>query len=182
VDSPQSDHARWFAEEVLPHEPALRAHLRRRFPDLSDVDDVVQETYLKLFRARVQGRLRQARGLLFTAARHAALDVFRWRRLSGWEDHARPDDAAALFSDSAVAEDAIRAQELALLEEAIESLPRRCRQVLKLRKIYGLSHREIGAQLGISERTVNAQLGRGLRRCAAFLRARGVAVPDEGRP
>lgn len=182
MDSPQSDHARWFAEEVLPHEPALRAHLRRRFPDLGDVDDVVQETYLKLFRARLRGRLRQARGLLFTAARNAALDVFRWRRLTGWEDAAPASDATAVLSDSAVADEASRAQELALLEEAIESLPRRCRQVLKLRKIYGLSHREIAAQLGISERTVNVQLGRGLRRCARFLRARGVDVPEEGQP
>ncbi|MFO1448281.1 MAG: sigma factor-like helix-turn-helix DNA-binding protein [Opitutaceae bacterium] len=54
---------------------------------------------------------------------------------------------------------------------------RRCRQVLKLRKIYGLSHREIARQLGISERTVNVQVGLGVRRCADFLRNQGVLAP-----
>jgi hypothetical protein len=37
-----SEHARWFAEEVQPHEPSLRSYLRNTFPALPDVDDVVQ--------------------------------------------------------------------------------------------------------------------------------------------
>ena len=73
----------------------------------------------------------------------------------------------------------MHAQELELLKEAIELLPLRCRQVLKLRKIYGLSHREIAAQLGISERTVNVHLGMGLRRCATYFRAKSEAFPRE---
>ena len=48
----RADHARWFAEEVRPHEPALRAWLRRQYPNLADMDDVVQESYLQLLRAR----------------------------------------------------------------------------------------------------------------------------------
>ena len=40
--SPKADSARWFAEEVQPHEPALRAYLRGSFPKIDDVDDLVQ--------------------------------------------------------------------------------------------------------------------------------------------
>ena len=61
-----------------------------------------------------------------------------------------------------------------LLAEAIEDLPKRCRQVLKLRKIYGLSHDEIGRQLDISKATVATQIQIGVRKCSEFLEARGV--------
>ncbi len=38
----------WFNEEVQPHEAILRSYLHYQFPSV-DVDDVVQEAYLKLF-------------------------------------------------------------------------------------------------------------------------------------
>ena len=56
-----------------------------------------------------------------------------------------------------------------ILTKAIQSLPDRCRQVLTLRKIYGLSQKEIAASLGIAEHTVEAQVATGMRRCAIFL-------------
>jgi len=173
-----SEHARWFIEEVQPHEPRLRAYLRRNFPQLHDVDDVVQESYLKICRARIEGRLNSARGFLFTTARNLALDVFRRSRASPFDD-AEADKCLVLEGGPGAAELASREQELDLLAQAIEALPVRCRQVLKLRKIYGLSHRDIAARLGISERTVNVQIGHGVRRCGEFLRAHGVAVPEE---
>ena len=45
---------------------------------------------------------------------------------------------------------------------------------MTLLKIHGLSHREVGEQLGISVNTVNAQLIIGLARCRKHLAARGV--------
>ena len=48
---------------------------------------------------------------------------------------------------------------------AIQSLPARCREVMTLRKVYGLSQKEIAARLGISACTVSAQLTVGVRKC-----------------
>ena len=45
---------------------------------------------------------------------------------------------------------------------------------MTLRKIYGLSHRDIAQQLEISEHTVNAQLAIGVLRLRTYLRAHGV--------
>jgi RNA polymerase sigma-70 factor (ECF subfamily) len=61
-----------------------------------------------------------------------------------------------------------RAEEIELLTHAIQSLPDRCRQVLTLRKIYGMSQREIATRLGIAEHTVEAQGAIGVRKCAEF--------------
>ncbi len=65
-------------------------------------------------------------------------------------------------------------QEFEFLMEAIDSLPGRCREVLVLRKLHGLSVAETARQLGISEATVHVQMRRGLQRVAARLRSRGL--------
>lgn len=44
---PHIDPTRWFIDEVQPHEPALRAYLRGRFPSLHDVDDPVREAHAR---------------------------------------------------------------------------------------------------------------------------------------
>ena len=47
-------------------------------------------------------------------------------------------------------------------------------RLLTLRKIYGLSQRQIAQQLDISENTVETQVANGMRRCAAFLARHGL--------
>lgn len=174
--APKSEQDRWFAEEVQPHESGLRAYLHNCFPALADADDIVQESFLRVLRAKIAGKLRSPRGFLFKVARNAAIDVFRRSRTISLDAIVENDGLAVLAEGPGVSESVSRHEEIDLLIEAIESLPRRCRQVLKLRKIYGLSHKEIGLRLGISERTVNVQVGKGVRRCAEFLEARGIMI------
>jgi RNA polymerase sigma factor (sigma-70 family) len=174
---PPTDDSRWFAAQVQPHDAALRAWLRSRFPSLGDIDDVVQETYARVLQLRARDPLRAhaVKPLLFTTARNLALDVLRRRQ--NVPMFALPDDAdAAVFADHApgVGEMVSRRQELALLAEAIQALPERCRQILTLRKIYGLPQKEIARQLGISEHTVEAQVGVGMHRCADYLNRLGL--------
>jgi RNA polymerase sigma-70 factor (ECF subfamily) len=65
-------------------------------------------------------------------------------------------------------------QELAILFEAIDVLPPRCREIMILQKMHGLSNQQIATRMGISINTVNAQLVIGLARCRRFLAERGV--------
>ncbi|MBI5769358.1 MAG: hypothetical protein HZA93_16310 [Verrucomicrobia bacterium] len=76
---PPANLTRWFAAEVQPHKPALRAYLQARFPSLSDHDDIVQEAYTRTLRAKADGTVRYTKALLFTTARNTALDFFRRR-------------------------------------------------------------------------------------------------------
>lgn len=171
---PNGGLARWFAEEVQPHEAMLRAWLRGRFPTVTDIDDLVQESYARLFRARAAGQVRNARNYLFATARNLALDLFRHDRAIPFEPIGESSGLSVLDQETDVAEAVGRDQELQLLRDAMHALPTRCRQVFTLRKLYGLSHRDIAAQLGISERTVEAQIDKAMRRCASFLRERGL--------
>lgn len=174
MSTPKSETARWFSEEVQPHESSLRSYLRRVFPSLPDVDDLVQESYARLIRAREAGRVSYAKAFLFTTARNAALDLFRRRRVVAIEGRADLE-ALPVVEDRPGTPDAVgRQQELALLAAAVQTLPARCRQVMTLRLMYGMPHKEIAAELGISDQTVKAQLAKGMRRCAEYLAARGL--------
>jgi RNA polymerase sigma-70 factor (ECF subfamily) len=112
--------------------------------------------------------------MLFTTARNLAIDQIRRQRVVPMESIAEIAELPVFDNSHSPAEAASHDQELELLTEAIQSLPTRCRQVLTLRKIYGLSQREIARQLGISEHTVEAQIGNGMRRCAKFLAHKGL--------
>lgn len=170
------EQARWFAEEVHPHEGSLRAYLRYKFPAHPDIDDLVQETYARILQAREEGGVRSPKSFLFSTARNAALDFFRRRKVVAIDGLAEIECLSVLEDGPGVAESVARDQELQLLAQAIRALPPRCRHVLTLRKIYNFSHRDIACKLGISEHTVNAQIAIGVLRLRDYLVARGVTA------
>lgn len=172
MDSPRSETpagpalilSRWFAEEVQPHEPGLRSYLRGSFPQVRDVDDIVQETYLRILRSRSDSPVRHARGFLFQIARRLAVDWLRRARVS-------PEIGVTAITELPVCDDAPDAaaqaalnDELTRLAVALSALPPRLREVMVLRKLEGMSQREIAARLGLSENTVQVHVVRGFKR------------------
>lgn len=166
--------SRWFADEIQPHEPDLRAYLRAKFSAHPDIEDLIQETYARLLQAREQSLTRIGKAYVFATARNAAIDFFRRRKIAIFESIVEMDLLPVFEDRPDAAESACRSQELTVLAEAIQSLPDRCRQVLTLRKLHGLSHREIAVALGISENTVNAQVAVGVVRLREYLQGRGI--------
>ncbi len=174
MSTPSPEQARWFADEVQVHESLLRSWLHSRYPALQDVDDVVQEAMTRVWQAHRAGPIASAKAFLFTTAQNLAIDEMRRRQIVVFENVAEMSELSVYADGPSAAEAAARTQELEILTKAIQQLPDRCRQVLTLRKIYGLSQKEIARQLGISEHTVEAQVGNGMRRCAEFLARHGL--------
>jgi RNA polymerase sigma-70 factor (ECF subfamily) len=175
--SPTSElqHSRWFAEEVHPHESSLRAYLRDAFPVVRDVDDVVQESFLRTWRARTSQPIRSARAFLFQVARRVALDLVRRDRRAPCTTVRDLAALPVLESGLNAAEAAGMQEKLYLVADGVEALPKRCRQIVILRKLQGIPQKEVAARLGLSEKTVEAQLSRGIARLEDFLRRRGVS-------
>lgn len=169
VNFDDAERSLWFAEKIHSHEPMLRAWLHGRFGRKIPLDDIIQEAYLRVWRARETGELHAPKAFLFTTARNLALDHLR-KHATILTDYF-PDTHFAEFIDEHedVPENVERNQELALLTQAIQQLPERCRQVMTLRIVYGLKQRIIGDKLGISDRTVAAQLTIGIAKCSQYI-------------
>jgi len=146
----------------------LRAWLRSHFSTDCDIDDIVQEAYMRVLQARAKTEIASPKAFFFATARNLALGRVRRQQLAAEDSLAEIDGPSILDGNADVHHEVARAQELELLTQAIQSLPTRCRQILTLRKIYGLSQREVAAQLGIAEHTVEAQGTIGLRKIAEF--------------
>jgi RNA polymerase sigma-70 factor (ECF subfamily) len=154
--------SQWLASAIMPHEPALRAWLLgKRFPGI-DIDDIVQEAYSTLASLDSVEHIRNARTYLFQVARSIVLDQIRHGRVVSMESVA---DIAALGSIDPQPSPETQAgdrQELRTLGEAIATLSGRRREVFMLRKIAGMSQRDVARRLGISESAVENQVARAI--------------------
>lgn len=172
--SPDASQEEWFRKEVHSHDGQLRSYLRSSFPRVRDVDDLVQESYLRIWRRQTSQPVKFAKAFLFTIARRLALSWIRKDRNSATE--ACEDlDLLVLHDDGRSAADAAsRAELVGLLIDAIDSLPKRCREVVILRKFKFLSARETAERLGVQEHTVEMQLARANARIRHYLQSRGI--------
>jgi RNA polymerase sigma-70 factor (ECF subfamily) len=168
---------------VHAHEASLRSYLRGAFPAVRDVDDVVQESFLRVWKACATQPIRSARAFLFTVARRLALDHVRHERASPIDPVGHLAALAVVADRLDVVEDIGRRERIGLLAEAIADLPARCREVFLLYKVQGLPRREAAARLGLSEKTVEVHTARAMRHCENFFRRKGVkgAFADDTR-
>jgi RNA polymerase sigma-70 factor (ECF subfamily) len=172
----------WFMENVQPHEPLLRNYLHGSFRNVRDLDDVVQESYARIWKARKFGPIQSAKAFLFQVARHIAVDLIRREKVNPIIPVADLASLSVLDSGLSADEVAIRYEETQLLAEALYSLPPKCREIVILRKLKNVSQKDIAAMLGLSELTVQNQVFRGIKRCEKFLTAKGVVRPSFRKP
>jgi len=134
VKMSECENNRWFSQEVQPHESALRCWLGPRFPSLTDRDDLVQESFLRVIQARAAGPIANVRAFLFATARNLALNHLRHRGYRHPEGLGEIDPSSVIDERADTSEAVARQQELELLHESIQSLPERCRQVFTLQR------------------------------------------------
>jgi RNA polymerase sigma factor (sigma-70 family) len=166
--------ARWFAAEVHPHDTQLKAYLRSSFPSVRDIDDVVQESYLRILRSRAVQPIHSAKAFLFKVARHVALNLVDRQRASPVIVVGDLAALPVLDSRPGVVETVSKNEKIRLLVLALATLPPRCREITILRKLKGVPQKDVAAQLGVAEKTVEEQVARGVKRCEDYLRRRGV--------
>lgn len=157
--------------QALEFEGVLRACLYRYTRNGSDVEDLLQETYARLLTAGCSNEpeVRSVRAFALTIARNVTFDWLRHKQVVPIELVADMEALDVLDETEQIDEIVNGHQELALLVNAVQDLPDRCRQVFTLRKVYGYSQKEIAGRLQISEHTVEQHLTKAARRCAQAL-------------
>jgi RNA polymerase sigma factor (sigma-70 family) len=174
----QDGEKEWFMREVYPHEEMLRAWLKSRYPSLSQVDEIVQEAYIRVLKMNRRRRLLFPKAYLFAAARNLCVDALRRHKVVQFKPLDRVEAIAGQGGDGAG--DLMQKEEYQILTEAIQSLPEQCRRVVTLRKVYGLSAKEIASQLKLSHRTVENQLLIGMKKCREYYARLEVSMHKKG--
>jgi RNA polymerase sigma factor (sigma-70 family) len=180
-ESIEAAKARRFQVVVLSHLDAAYNLARWLMRNEHDAEDIVQEACLRAFRSFDSFRGDDARPWLLTIVRNACYSWFTVHRpdkLSTPFDeelHGGGIDGADVFGpgggldpETAFA----RADELRLVNEALDQLPLGFREVVVLRDLEELSYKEIAAVAAIPIGTVMSRLARGRRLLAAHLKER----------
>lgn len=173
MSTEDSEQATWYREHLLPHEAMLRSWLSQRYPEQLDVDDVIQESLVRVLKAREQGALKSPKAYFFATARNLAVDQVRRAKVIFDESLLYHESIDLIDETEDVEETVSRNHELEILTEAIQSLPDRCRQVFTLSKVYGMTYDQIAERMGISFHTVSAQISIGLSKCSEYMRKYG---------
>jgi RNA polymerase sigma factor (sigma-70 family) len=136
----------------------------------SDVEDILQEAFLRCYEASSTRRVEHPSSYLLRTAVNLAINhtTRADQRLNTPFD----DSAEELNLDGSVdiEKQAIQRERLALYCRAVAELPLQCRRAFLLKKVYGLSQREIATYLKISENTVEKHVAKGLLHCATRIR------------
>jgi len=164
------------------HEAALRRLLARYFKSAADVEDALQETFLRAFAAEIKGPVREPRAFLFTVAKHTALHEIERKSFSAtdsMEAHGGVDSLSA--PDRSGPEHGCETRrQLLEFTQALATLTPRCREVFVLHKVHGLKLKDVARELGISVSAVEKHIATGLLHFCRHFRERGYDAADLG--
>lgn len=172
--------AAWVAAQVMPHEPAVRRWLARSKVAPAEIDDLVQHAYCRIAELPTVEGIVDPGAYFFEVVRRALLGAMRRARVVSMETVAEIDALNVYAEDPSPERIVAARRELGEVLRLIDRLPDRCRRVFELRKIQGLSQREIAARLGITETVVENEVVRGLRLISQALRQGGPAERRRG--
>ena len=161
----------WFIREVLPLEAALTQFLHHNWRNKSEIPDLRQDIYVRVYEAACKQIPDQTKAFLFTTARNFLINRIRDESVVPIEAVADLD-AIGIAADIPGPDRSVAARDmLRRLQLALDRLPRRFREVVVLRKIEGLSIHEIAVRMGIAEKTVKVHITDGMRSLANVLYA-----------
>lgn len=170
----------WFVREILPLEAILVHYLHHNWRNASDIADLRQEIYTRVFAAAQESIPANAKSFLFSTARNLLIDLVKHERVV-------PIEAVADVEALNVPIDAVSPErtvmsrdELRRLQSALERLPVRAREAFNLAFLEDLPAHEIAARMGVSRAMVSKHLTNGLRALTDILY--GEAVTRDRKP
>jgi len=175
---------RQISEIVAEERSRLRNFIRRRVPDPSDAEDIVQEVFYELVEAnRLLMPIEHVTGWLFRVARNRITDLFRKKKPEPFSDAAVEDEDGELlriedlWPSAGAGPEALYFRNVLLdeLELALDELPDEQREVFVAHELEGRSFKELSAASGVG---VNTLLSR-KRYAVLHLRERLQSIHDE---
>ena len=173
-------------KEFIKYRRVIASLLRKIRPSASeqDIEDILQDTYVNTYQSSLKQKIRFPKAFMVkTAIRLASREIVLAQRVDLREQvDDEFDSSSSAFGINAceneTESDVLRREDFGFLCAAIERLPEQCRKVFVLKKIYGLSQREIAQKLNLSESTVEKHVANGLLRATDIYTASVNSMPS----
>ena len=161
------------------HQLSLKRFIGRYLNNAQDIEDVTQEAFLRAYKAERSTEVRQPKSFLFRIAKNVAISQLRTksRRITDYIEDQASDDV--LMSEWSTEDEVMAEEKLGIHCEAVAALPPKCRRVYLLRKVYGMSHKQIAEKLQISTSTVEKHLLKGVEACDRFIQQRNASPTSQ---
>ncbi len=169
----RQDQPRRFEDIFLACRSGLKRLVSRYLRSPQDVEDVVQEVFIRSYQVNISKKIEQPNGYMFRTARNLSLkhlDLSHNRFTDAIEDLDIPE---VTNGEDPVFRQVEVAEQFTIFCEAARELPEQCRKVFVMKKVYELSHDEIADRLGISVNTTNQHLAKGVARVTKYMRENG---------
>jgi RNA polymerase sigma-70 factor (ECF subfamily) len=164
----------WFLDQVFRHRAALHRYLGKLTSGAEDIEDLVQETYVRIYALPDYQAVGSPKALLFRIAHNLAVERAR-RQKTQATDTMADLEALNVYSNEAPPDEQTDARRrFESFCAAVDQLPPLCRRVFVLRKVHKLTPAEISAVLGVSQSTIEKHVAKGLVRCRDYLRELGL--------
>ena len=159
-------------QTFLQHQNSLRNYISRFMISKHEIEDVSQETFLRAYTAEQKTVIDQPKAFLFRIAKNMLLSELskKSRKMIDYVDDYEQGNTE--FGSDNLEDNLIAQQKLGAFCEAVATLPPKCRQVVLMKKVYGMSYKEIARRLGVSISAVEKHLIKGGKRCDIVLAER----------
>lgn len=136
-----------------------------------DIEDIVQDTFVRSYQAQLNQEIKYVRSYMLTTAKNLALNHVA-KSAHKFNDSIEDFASSPVELNTASFEDQFESKERFLLFcRATEQLSGQVRKCFILKKVYGLSQKEIAKHLEISESTVEKHVAKGLLKSVQYIKA-----------
>jgi len=141
-----------------------------------DVDDILQETFIRVLHSDAKQQIKSPKGYLFVVSRNLVLKTLMQQSK---EIHTELDDALLENDvDDTVEKALYQKLKFERFSKVLSALPEKNRRAILLRKLYSLSHKEIAKKMDVSVSSVEKYIATGLKQCKQSLYAQGYEVNE----
>ena len=161
-----------FEQAFHMHYAVLCGYANKLLKDLDEAEEIVQETFYKIWEKREQLEITISfKAYVFRAVHNACLNYLKHQKVrKAYADHVEANHEEAANHDPAEQNELEQH-----VVEALDALPEKCREVFELSRFEGLKYKEIAERLEISEKTVENQMGKAFKilreKLAVYLKA-----------
>lgn len=162
-----------ITEAFIKNLGGLRSYLSRFFHSTHDIEDVLQDTYIRAVEAEKVNQIQTPKAFLYKVCKNLAIN-HRNKAAQKLTDYIEDFEELHVL-DSTIPLDEKIEQENRFVQfcNAVKLLPPQCRSAFVLKKVYGLSSKEISQRLNISVSTVDKHLAKGIVSCRNHLESKG---------